>query len=395
MRLPTFSCETVLAGRARIVDLRSPAEFARDHLPGAESVPLFDDQQRAIVGTLYKQESPAAAYEAGLRMVEGEMGAKLEQILQRRVAPEEWGERFQELAAALRQQMREPGVLLDGDAKLDELGEQPLILHCWRGGMRSQSVALLLRALGETQVGFLAGGYKEYRTWVMEQLAAYQESDFQLIVLRGATGVGKTEILRALELRCPGSTLDLEGLAGHRSSVLGAVGLQPVSQPTFESALLQRLQELGGQPVYVEGESRKVGDAILPEPLYRAMQSAPQLKLEAPVAARVELLGRDYLGEAVLDGEPDGERLEACAAALDGLRTKLGEARVDALQRQLRSGAWREVTESLLHEHYDPLYAHGERDRDYRATLDATAPGLLDEILALRGSAGAHRGQPG
>ncbi|MCH2100598.1 MAG: tRNA 2-selenouridine(34) synthase MnmH [Planctomycetes bacterium] len=384
MRLPTFSCATVLASKAQIVDLRSPAEYARDHLPGAMSVPLFDDQQRAIVGTLYKRESPEAAYKAGLEMAENGMGERLAAILGRPVPPEEWRERFTELAARLRKQMREPGVLLEEQSDLRALGDQPLILHCWRGGMRSQSVALLLRALGEDRVGLLPGGYKSYRNWVMQRIERLRGDDFQLFVLRGATGVGKTEVLRALEARRPGCTLDLEGLAGHRSSVLGAVGLEPASQPAFESGLLQRIEALRAGPIFVEGESRKVGDVVLPRGLYVAMQTAPQLKLTAPIVARVERLGEDYLGKGCLYGLADDRRLQACARALDGLRAKLGDARVDGMQAELREGAWRGVTERLLHAHYDPLYSHGECGRSYLAEFDATSPDLLDSLLELR-----------
>lgn len=395
MRLPTFSCATVLGSEAQIVDLRSPAEYARDHLPGAVSVPLFDDEQRAIVGTLYKHESPEAAYEAGLRMVEGRMGDRLAAILGRSVTPEEWRERFNELAAGLRDQMREPNVLLDEQSDLGVLGDRPLIVHCWRGGMRSQSVALLLRALGETRVGLLPGGYKSYRNWVMQRIDQLREEDFQLLVIRGATGVGKTEALRAVERRAPGTTLDLEGLAGHRSSVLGAVGLHPVSQPAFETALLQRLDALESGPIFVEGESRKVGDVILPEALFAAMQSQPQLRLNATVAERVDLLGRDYLGDSCVEGAADPARLEACAQALDGLRSKLGQARVDGMQAKLRAGEWMAATEQLLHEHYDPLYAHGEKGRSYQAELDASDSLLVDRLLELRGRTEAHPVQGG
>lgn len=388
MRLPTFSVETVLAGSAQIIDLRSPAEFARDHLPGAQSVPLLDDEQRAIVGTLYKQESAEAAYDAGLAMVESGMGARLEAILQRQVDAEEWRLRFGELAAGLRAQMREPSVLCELEPSLDVLGEQPLIVHCWRGGMRSQSVALLLRALGETRVGLLKGGYKRYRQWVIDQLDALSAKDLRLITLRGATGVGKTEVLRALEARCPGSTLDLEGLAGHRSSVLGAIGLQPQSQPHLESLLVQRIPELcGSQPVFVEAESRKVGDLIVPQALFEAMQAAPQVRLEADVEHRVELLGRDYLGDA---DQPDPARLAACAEAIGGLRGKLGAAQVEAWQAALLAGRWREVVRGLLADHYDPLYAHGEARHGLAATVDAADPQLLDRLLALREELTAH-----
>jgi tRNA 2-selenouridine synthase len=395
LRLPTFASETVLAGSPRIIDLRSPGEFARDHLPGALSVPLFDDEQRAIVGTLYKQDSPEAAYAAGLEMVEAGMDERIERILCRELPGSEWKSRFRELAVHLRQQMSEPSLLLQQEHDLAVLGSEPIILHCWRGGMRSQSMALLLRSLGETQIGLLEGGYKAYRSQVMASLAEFATEDFPLIVLRGATGVGKTLILRQLEERAPHSTLDLEGLAGHRSSVLGAVGLRPVSQPRFETLLLQRLEELGVQararrtgippaPIFVEGESRKVGDAIVPESLFAAMQGGQQLKIEATVEYRVNLLGLDYLGPAALESPADPSRLAELATALHGLRHKLGRGLVVQMQAELRSGSWRGVTEQLLHLHYDALYAHGEVERSYAAEFDAEDPELLDKLLAFR-----------
>lgn len=406
LRLPTFACETVLAGSPRIIDLRSPGEFARDHLPGALSVPLFDDEQRAIVGTLYKQDSPDAAYEAGLEMVEAGMDDRIEKILCRKLPHAEWQSRFRDLAGHLRKQMKEPNLLMQQEPSLAALGSDPIILHCWRGGMRSQSMALLLRSLGETQVGLLAGGYKGYRLQVMASLASIPAGKFPLIVLRGATGVGKTQILRQLEQRAPHSTLDLEELAGHRSSVLGAVGLKPVSQPRFETMLLQRLSELGiyqgpgsrhmpgdrsdatpPQPIFVEGESRKVGDAILPESLYAAMQASPQLKIEASIGYRVDLLGADYLGPAAFEGQADPVRLAELATALDGLSGKLGRARVEQMQAELRAGRWRGVTEQLLDRHYDALYAHGEVGRNYAAEFDAEDPELLAKLLAFRAAA--------
>lgn len=396
MRLPTFASETVLAGSPRIIDLRSPGEFARDHLPGAVSVPLFDDQQRAIVGTLYKQESPEAAYEAGLEMVEAGMDERIEKILGRKLPGTEWKSRFRELAGHLRQQLSEPSLLLQQEGSLTVLGTDPIILHCWRGGMRSQSMALLLRSLGETEIGLLEGGYKAYRAQVIASLHGFAPEDFPCVVLRGATGVGKTQILRQLEECAPHSTLDLEGLAGHRSSVLGAVGLKPVSQPRFETLLLQRLAELGihpragtapPAPFFVEGESRKVGDVILPESLYAAMQRGEQLKIEASVAYRVSLLGVDYLGPAALEGPASSARLSELAVALHGLSRKLGSERVEQMQAELRAGRWRGVTEQLLHLHYDALYAHGEVERSYGAHFDAEDPELLAKLLAFRAAA--------
>lgn len=358
-------------------------------MPGAVSVPLFDDGQRAIVGTLYKQESPQAAYAEGLKMVEAGMSQRIEGILGRDLPQAEWRTRFAELAEHLREQMSEPGLLLQQEQDLAVLGSQPVILHCWRGGMRSQSMALLLRSLGETQVGLMEGGYKAYRRHVMAELEGAQPADYPFLALRGATGVGKTQILRQLEARCPGSTLDLEGLAGHRSSVLGAVGLKPVSQPRFESLLRERLKRLAREerPVFVEGESRKVGDLIVPEAIYAAMQAGPQLMIEASIEHRVDQLGLDYLGSSALQGSPDQARLDELALALQGLRRKLGREVVDAMISELRRGSWRGVTEQLLHLHYDPLYAHGEIQRSYCGNWDAADPELLAKLLAFRSAA--------
>lgn len=396
MRLPSFPPGQVLASPSvDIVDLRSPAEFARDHLPGARNVPLFDDNERAIVGTLYKQQSPASAYAKGLSLVEQGIGELLQQILQRDVSDQQWQGKLDQLAAHLKSRLGKPVAELDLSDSLATLGPRPLVVHCWRGGMRSQSVALLLRALGEDHVGLLDGGYKAYRSELLEQLSRGQADDYPLIVVRGRTGVGKTQVLHQLERLWPNSTLDLEGLACHRSSALGAVGLAPVSQPLFESQLVARVAELkaaGGAPWFVEGESRKVGDSVLPSALYQALQSAPEVRLTLRKSARVDRLGVEYLGDGALRGEPDERRLREVAAAVGSLKQPLGGQSVNEMQAWLARGEWRPVVSRLLDEHYDPHYDRGGHPDGPRLSLDAADPDLLEKLGQLRDSLGAGPG---
>ncbi|PCJ54583.1 MAG: tRNA 2-selenouridine(34) synthase MnmH [Planctomycetota bacterium] len=354
----------------RWADLRSPGEFQRDHVPGAINVPLFDDAQRAAVGTLYRQASKGDAYDQGLAFAESAMPELLGQLLGRTIEAAEWQPCFEQLGEQLR----------GGQESVDlgpELPEQKptLALYCWRGGMRSRSVSALLQALGET-VLLLDGGYKNYRNWVLKQTEGLQLPE--LIVLRGPTGVGKTEILARLEQQHPGSTLCLESLAQHRSSILGAVGKEPVSQPSFDTRLLQRIGEMGPGPWFIEGESRKVGDVILPANLYEAMEKAHHWRLEASTETRVRNLMDDYL---ISDGSVDAIREQ-----LPMLERRIGLKWVGQLDRWMAEGRAAEVTEVLLERYYDPLYAHSDERREWSVELTVEDPDLIVKMLRERTS---------
>ncbi len=406
MHLPTYSVSEVLASNARIIDLRSPSEHARDHLPGAVNLPLLDDDQRGVVGTLYARESPQRAFEEGLSIVEQKMDRLLERILGREISAKQWQGHFRDLADKL-SSLRPELVVSKMPEQPDSIGSNqageraPLVLHCWRGGMRSQSVALLLRTLGQEHVGILQGGYKEYRRWVMRQFAQLSAQQIPLLVLRGPTGVGKTEILRQLEQRQANSTLDLEGLAQHRSSVLGAVGLEPVSQPRFESLLLFRLKELGiplqaekdaastdlptpRPPIFIEGESRKVGDVEIPRCLFQAMSDAPQIHLIASKEYRMELLGREYMATET--------HVQETLHSLQALNKRLGKSVVAEMRRQIQSGNWRLAVATLLERHYDPLYRRDEINRAWIAEFDVGVTPNLLELLPALANGGAHCG---
>jgi tRNA 2-selenouridine synthase len=302
-----------------LIDARTPAEYELDHIPGAVSAPVLDDRQRVEVGTLYKQVSPFEAKKLG--------GALIAQNVARHIE-----------------------ALFSGKDK----AWRPLV-YCWRGGKRSGAMAHILREIG-WDARTLEGGYRAYRRWVVDQLASVP-LEYDLIVIHGPTGSGKSRLLAALG-RAGAQVLDLEGLAAHRGSVLG--GLPHAPQPTqkwFESQLLAQLQNLDrGRPVFVEGESKKIGDIQVPEALMARMRASPCIVLETETDARVTLLLEEYEhfvnDRAALDAQID------CLAALHG-REKIAQWKALAAQ-----GRWREFVARLLAEHYDPAYQRSSQ-RNY------------------------------
>lgn len=357
--------DALRADGALVLDLRSPAEHAEDHVPGAVNVPLFDDLERALIGTLYARTSPEAAFEEGRRRTRARIAALVADIAERagwRVPPVDLEERVLAMTAGgLR---RFEGELVPRLAA--RLPRRPVVLYCWRGGLRSRSVVALLRELGfEGAVG-LSGGYKAYRKDVVERLTAWRAPP--TFVLRGLTGVGKTLVLREVERLRPGWSLDLEGLAGHRSSILGMVGLEPCTQKTFESRLLVRLERGFPGPCIVEGESRKVGDIVLPASVWSALDAGTNLELCTTTERRVQVLVEDYLAR-----EPNRAELRS---RLPFLEARLGARRwTGALVALLDQRRDAELALLLLERYYDPLYRNSEKGRRYAATIDATDPG--------------------
>lgn len=368
--VPTATVESLRNVRdACVLDLRSPSEFADDHIPGAVNVPLFDDVQRAMVGTLYKQDSPEAAFREGRRVVLGRIRSLVAEIARSAgwtVTDDDLEQRVERMTS---------GGIARMSAELStahaELPHDPVVLHCWRGGLRSRSVIAFVRALGLTRAVGLEGGYKSWRRHVMERLDAWDAPP--AFVLRGLTGVGKTLVLHEIEALRPGWTIDLEGLAAHRSSLLGMVGRQPVSQRAFESGLAHRIDGGFPGPVVFEGESRKVGDVVIPTRVWDVLRAGTDIELVAPTERRVQVLVDDYLA---------GE------TSRDELREKLPEVErrmkqavpAGTLVELLDSDRVPELVELLLSHYYDPLYRHSERrhqeqGRGYRATIDTSDPG--------------------
>lgn len=375
MRIPTLCYDDArLLRGARWVDLRSPAEHARDRIPGALNAPLLDNQQRALVGTLYKQVSPDAAYDRGLDFAASGMPDLLRCILGREVPRSEWEPRFAELALSLRAGSAAVGV--ERVSSLPDGGQGTILLHCWRGGMRSRSVAALLRALDQP-VALLEGGYKAYRSWILARLAEWPAAGpSPFLVISGATGTGKTLLLRELEAAAPGTVLDLEDLAQHRSSILGGVGRQPVSQAEFESRLVARLDALGPPPWFIEAESRKVGDVILPLPLWQALRSGFVIELSARTETRVRILVEDYLERP--------ENLAEIAEKLPFLEQRLGADWSGRLSALLADGRPEEIAALLLEHYYDPLYRHSGADLLPGMQIAAEDPSRVDRLLELR-----------
>jgi tRNA 2-selenouridine synthase len=247
------------------------------------------------------------------------------------------------------------------------------VLHCWRGGLRSRSVVWLLRSVGLERAVALHGGYRAFRAQVLSGIETWKAPP--AYVLRGLTGVGKTLVLRELERIRPGWTIDLEGLAGHRSSLLGGVGLEPVSQKRFESRLFERLRAIGAPVVVFEGESRKVGDVILPGPVWRALAAGVDLELHAERARRIEVLKQDYLATT-----GSVEELARILPSIEGrMRRAAGEP---ALAELLRAGRVDELVALLLEHYYDPLYRHSQQGKHYAARFDTSDPARAARELA-------------
>ncbi|HVM99149.1 MAG TPA: tRNA 2-selenouridine(34) synthase MnmH [Caulobacteraceae bacterium] len=311
-----------------IVDARSPGEFAEDRIPGAVNLPVLDDAQRAEVGAIYVQESRFKARRIGGAYVAANVARHLETVM------------------------------ADWPPSLSSL------VYCWRGGMRSNAMATILAQVG-WRTSVLAGGYRTYRRRVVQRL--YDgEPAHRVVLLEGHTGSGKTEVLHRLSEQGV-QTLDLEGLAAHRGSLLGGLpGRAQPSQKAFESSLLAALEQLDpSRPVVVEAESSKVGELMIPPLLWKAMQVAPRIALSAPGEARARYLAQTY---AV------GLDPEVLAAALSRLQA-LGRKRSQAWASLARAGDLETLAAELIEAHYDPAYR--------RSSRRAAGP-LLGEVTLTR-----------
>jgi tRNA 2-selenouridine synthase len=316
-----------------VIDVRSPAEFAEDHLPGAVNWPVLGDDERRIVGTLYVQVSPHEARKVGAAMVARNIAGHIEQRV--REQPKQW---------------------------------HPLV-YCWRGGQRSGSLAWFLGQIG-FRTSQLSGGYKAFRNVVRSDLALLPQP-LSLRVLCGRTGSGKTRLLHALQA-AGAQVLDLEGLACHRGSVLGALPEQPQpSQKRFDTLLWQALRNFdAARPVYVESESRKVGLLHLPDALLAQMREhGTCLDVTLPDEERVALLLEDYGHHA--------RQCERFCRLLDGLVQVRGRAVVQRWQQAARAGQWAGVFADLMHNHYDPLY-HRSSHSHYAGLGAASVVALPD-----------------
>lgn len=294
-----------------LLDTRSPSEFAGGHIPGAVSFPLFSDDERALVGTTYKQEGNKQAIKAGLDIIGPKMRGFVEQA--------------------------------------ESLNSTSLLMHCWRGGMRSQSLAWLLDLYG-FEVEVLEGGYKAYRNALLD----FFTRPLPLRVLSGPTGSMKTFILQEMQ-RQGAQVVDLEGLARHMGSSFGNVMCD--GQPTteqFQNDVFDAFLKLDTErPIWLEDESFNIGRVNLPEPLFHQKQHSPVLYIEVPRKRRIEVLVQQY-------GQLHPEQLEQ---ATEGISRRLGGANTSRAITLIRAGRLSEATDIIL-QYYDAAYENARRKKN-------------------------------
>ncbi|GAA5181933.1 tRNA 2-selenouridine(34) synthase MnmH [Niveibacterium umoris] len=304
-----------LDGFDEIIDVRSPAEFADDHIPGAINCPVLDNEQRAQIGTIYKQVSAFDARKLGAALVAENIARHL--IAKFQDKPKHW---------------------------------RPLV-YCWRGGQRSGAFTTWMRMIGWDACQ-LEGGYKTFRHHVVEQLATLPQT-FRMVVVCGATGSGKTRLLDALGA-AGAQVLDLEGHARHKGSVLGRLpGIPQPTQKTFETELWTRLSRFdAARPVFVEAESRKIGSIHIPDTLIAHMRASPCVAIEASRDARLKFLLEDYayLGNDVRDLQ---ERIEC-------LRSFQSNETIDQWHAYAQQGDLARLFAEFIDKHYDPLYRRSQ-----------------------------------
>ncbi len=322
------------------IDLRSPAEFVEAHIPEALNIPLLDNEERAIIGTIYKEISPEKATEEGLSIV----------------AP-----RLPELYA-----------------KLKELSQNnDIILYCWRGGMRSKALCQILSVMGIKHYR-LEGGYKAFRHFVLEYFS--QPFLQEIIVLDGLTGVGKTDMLEFL-IRDNYPAVDLEGLACNKGSVFGHIGYsQAPTQKQFEGLLFSILYKVKHNPrIIVECESSRIGRISLPTSFFTAMENGRRILVYDSLENRVKRLVKTYTLKYTRDNDIE------LSKALDHLRKRLGHIKVNYLLELLDKQEYNSIVKVLLEDYYDPLYRYpDEPSLNYELNLNAQdMAGSIDKLKSL------------
>ncbi|MEG1255965.1 tRNA 2-selenouridine(34) synthase MnmH [Clostridium sp.] len=312
-----------LTGDCVLVDVRSSGEFEEATINGAVSIPLFNDEERAIIGTIYTRKSTEEAKKLGVEIV----SKKLPFIYD----------------------------------KIYELEKQHknVVLFCARGGMRSASITDLLCALG-MRVRRIQGGYKGYRAFINEELPKVNEK-VSYIVLHGNTGVGKTEILK--KLKADGyDVLDLEGCANHRGSILGSVGLgSGTTQKQFESNVYEELKAVKGKYVFIEAESKRIGRVLIPDYIHEYMKKGIHIFVDAPIEFRSKIIIDEYTKSSSFK--------EEICEALRKLQKHISEKNIEAYCDMVEKDEFNEVVKELMVKYYDPLYMHSSDKYDYAKKL--------------------------
>ncbi|MGM0548184.1 MAG: tRNA 2-selenouridine(34) synthase MnmH [Bacillota bacterium] len=319
------------------IDVRTDSEYQEATIPGAINIELLNGQQRKIIGTIYKKQSPKKAKLKGVELVSPKIPKLVEKV--------------NELAK-----------------KYDNL-----IMFCARGGLRSKSLAEFSDLAG-IEVYRLEGGYKNYRHYIMHKLANYKFKA-KIAVLHGNTGVGKTYILKEME-KMGANIVDLEGIANHRGSAFGSIGLnQPYNQKYFESLLWQELKNKDQKNgvIFVEAESRRVGHSVIPDFFHKKMKAGDDLLIKAKMAKRVDNIYLEYIKDIETNKENFRERvLESLTAIKKYLIKKAGKKNYFKLLDLAEKSNFKKLTKILLAEYYDPMYEHSQAKIDnYKIKIEA------------------------
>lgn len=323
---------------AVLIDVRTPAEFAEATIPGAVNVPVFSNEERIEVGTLFKQQGKKVARKLGVELVAPKIPRLMEQV------------------ETVRQGY-----------------SGPVIVFCWRGGMRSLAMTSFINLAG-IPARQLIGGHKGFRRKVLDYFEQQQWPP--IFVLRGLTGVGKTRVLHQLQqLDYP--VVDLEGLANHRGSAFGALGLEPQpAQKMFDALLWQRLEQLKDKPYLVtEGESLHIGRLMVPKSFHQAMQIQTSVWLTASLEVRTQIILEDY---PALD-----QLREQFKRPINALKERLGSAVVSEFLALLNAGQWDKLVRELMVRYYDPLYLHTLPEQRVEIELETIDSGAQKVAVAL------------
>lgn len=332
-----------LAKEYPVLDVRSPGEYKHAHIPGAFNLALFSDEERKVVGTAYKQESREKAIKIGLKYFGKKMVAMVEEA--------------EKISCAS-----------DKKSETDNPTSKIFLVHCWRGGMRSAGVAWLLDLYG-FKVYTLAGGYKKYRHWVLQQF----ESDHSFRIVGGYTGSGKTDLLKELSVRKE-TVIDLELMASHKGSAFGAIGLpeQP-SQEMFENLLATELDQKKGNTIWLEDESQRIGLVNIPQPLWKTMRKSSVHFLDIPFEERLNYLVDEY---GKLEKEKLVNAIIRIKKRLGGLEAKnaIGFIVEDNIKESFR----------ILLTYYDKYYLKGLHNREELESLlqKVNCPGVDAKVNA-------------
>ena len=317
-----------------LIDVRSPSEYKDFTIPGSINIPFFTDEERAEVGTIYKQISVQAAKDRGLEIISAKLPAFIKAFSQ-----------------------------IEGKK----------VVFCWRGGMRSRTSATVLDLMG-IRMYRLKGGIREYRKWVLNTI---EKIDFQpkVLVLNGLTGSGKTVILEQLK-REGYPVIDLEGLAKHRGSIFGQIGLEPNNQKTFEALLMKEVHHYQHSPyVLVEGESKRIGKVTIPDFFMDKKDKGTQLFIKMPTEERVRHILEDY--------QP-WEHFEECLTAFQKIKKRIHSPVANQIEKDLQIGDYGPAVKLLLEFYYDPRYKHTAEQYDESQCFTLEVQNAEEAVSAVK-----------